>query len=118
MATEASAAQRIAAAIDRAEQAAEATAAVYFWGQPGVIDTDDLHSDIRAYIWGHCTPAQMKLRCAADRRVLERHRQYTIRAGYDGAGMSNCNRCNGYEWPCDEIRDLAARWGVEIGDQT
>lgn len=130
---------RIAAAIDRAEQVARDVIDA-IGDSPWVVEylpTTQRITNARAYViaethvgsplpgnralWApepeHIAlndPAAVLRRCAADRRVLERHQHYTIPAGYDGAGMPNCNRCNGYEWPCDEIEDLADRYGIEV----
>ena len=66
-------------------------------------------------------PAAVLRRCAADRRVLERHQQIAY------YGDSSQGWACSYEWGdgdgyridwtlCPEIRSLADRWGIEIGD--
>jgi hypothetical protein len=54
-------------------------------------------------------PARTLARVAADRRVLDRH---IVRHALDG---DECWRCGfGWAWPCPDIRDLAARYGIEV----
>ena len=126
MATEPSAAQRIAAAIDRAEMKAKLALELmgsfeesFTWDQ--WIDDDEFRvgTDIKHFILAN-DPAGVLRRCAADRRVLERHQpinEHPYR-------KTKCRHQQSHgvswivDWPCDEIRDLADRWGVEIGDQT
>lgn len=62
-------------------------------------------------VWGGKDGRVLAL-IAADRRVLERHGKpndhLTSRFEQSYYG---CPRCFG-AWPCDELLDLAARWGV------
>ena len=95
----------------------------------------------------HAEPLAVLRRCAADRRVLERHQRVVETVEWwdcsDGTGVAAvCACCGNREpnewdlgvgnygakpegwvspyvlWPCDDILDLADRWGVEIRDQT
>ncbi len=53
-------------------------------------------------------PARTLARVAADWRVLERHQQFE--------SGDWCARCDGptEDWPCPDVRDLAARYGIEV----
>ena len=153
MATEPSAAQRIAAAIDRAEMKAKLALEymgsfeeTFTWDQ--WIDDDEFRvgTDIKHFILAN-DPDGLLRRCAADRRVLERHQPVVETVEWwdcsDSTGMATvCACCGNREsnewdlgvgnysakpegwvspyvlWPCDDIRDLADRWAVAIGDQT
>ncbi len=64
-------------------------------------------------------PARTLVRVAADRRVLERHRPLSLPDGArdgdprctdrwgDGDGWAEA-------WPCPDVRDLTARYGIEV----
>lgn len=60
-------------------------------------------------------PAAVLRRCAADRRVLERHAPHYR---YNGANPE-CSWCwtpreEPADWPCEDYRDLADRYGIEV----
>ncbi len=59
-------------------------------------------------------PARTLARVAADRRVLKRHEAADL-----GASQPMCVWCApplipAYAWPCPDVRDLAARYGIEV----
>lgn len=122
---------KITAAIDRAEQVARATADVHdipeWTAMAGVQGWDVLIDDPKhRYIIAigaseeealHIVlndPAAVLRRCAADRRVLERHRTPAA-VPIEDPGPYTCVACAGLAvWPCDDIRDLADRYGIEL----
>ncbi len=65
-------------------------------------------------------PARTLARVAADRRVLERHRMATTSVQDPGAWCVQCSTGGVGEvviatiYPCDDTRDLAARYGIEV----
>lgn len=76
---------------------------------PGV---DEVTPTVALHIQLH-DPATVLRHCDRDLKMLSRHRSYAIPEGYPGAGTQNCNWCNGLEWPCAEIADLAEAYEVE-----
>jgi|SRR6185369_7289962 len=71
-------------------------------------------------------PADVILACERDLAVLERHAVVIRREYFVGKGMVDDPQCEwcelrsndgeplGRPWPCDEIRDLATRYRVEV----
>ncbi len=115
---------RLVAALD--EEQARAEAATPGRWSTTVEDVDDLHfGPLKATVLhgpnvyslsardaAHIAaqdPARTLARVAADRRVLRRH---IVRHALDG---DECWRCGfGWAWPCPDVRDLAARYGIEV----
>jgi hypothetical protein len=63
-------------------------------------------------------PRAVLSRCAADRRILARHAPHSM-GGCTVCeaphwGVKVCNRCYGKAWPCDDIKDLASIYGLEV----
>jgi hypothetical protein len=57
-------------------------------------------------------PSSVLRRCAADRRVLERHSPSA-----DHLGRLLCSFCSDaghMEWPCEDFADLVDRYGLEV----
>ncbi|MEV2239597.1 DUF6221 family protein [Micromonospora sp. NPDC049891] len=134
---------RITAAIDAAEQTAVAAGGDTHTGRwwvpdsewdPAVVDGENEPVAYREsaptpeqsrHIVRHC-PNSVMDRIAADRRLLARHAPRPHGMGepadrpgeYDEIGPV-CERCGkpgeyGVIWPCDDVRDLAAVYGVEL----
>ncbi len=65
-------------------------------------------------------PARTLARIAADRRVLERHEPVLGDEWSEYRCVEHVVGCIGHRelahaaYPCDEVRDLAARYGVEV----
>lgn len=59
-----------------------------------------------------CPDQAVLRRCAADRRILARHRP---EAHSDGRLPGFCKHC-GWRWPCPDLRDLADAHGLSEGD--
>lgn len=82
-------------------------------GMPRGVETEDNRQgrDDADFIAAN-DPATVIRHCERDLRVLERHAPIT------GGGGTHlwCDHCDTTEWPCDEIRDLAAAYGTEVDD--
>jgi len=76
-------------------------------GGAGLADFDAAHIALH-------DPADAVRRYEYALKVLDRHVRYRIPKGYEPAGVLNCFRCNGLEWPCTEIADLAESLGIEV----
>jgi hypothetical protein len=58
------------------------------------------------------SPDRVLALIAADRRVLDRHTADRTQHEIDcEGGEAECERCEN-AWPCPDVLDLAARWGV------
>lgn len=127
---------RITAAINHAEQTAQAVEKT--WPGPWtstrtgwVLDAqgdqvDGVSVDLARQMIAN-SPAAVLRRCAADRRVLDRHRSDSAvessREFWACVACSieiECNSdrsCTHYDtipWPCPDICDLADRYGIEV----
>ncbi len=98
---------RLVAALD--EEQARAEAAEDFWDTALSVAGDSLWSVHLSYIAAQ-DPARTLARVAADRRVLARHQRHSCPLPNCPAG---CN-WDGTLWPCADVHDLAARYGIEV----
>ncbi len=55
-------------------------------------------------------PFRTLARVAADRRVLERHQWHVLPLPFGPVGCD----WDSTPWPCPDIRDLAARYGIKV----
>lgn len=70
----------------------------------------------------HNDPAAVRRRCAADRRVLDRHRELRLGGGPFPLGPSVCTHCDRdgarVLWPCPDFDDLADRYRITTEETT
>lgn len=121
--------QRIAAALDEAQESLRGTTSFGAWEARPSLRRDESHvihqptgdwlarfvyprDAEHAALW---QPSRVLALIAADRRVLEQHGTSMLipelvnhLCGFDGRVCDDC----GGPWPCDGLTDLAARWGV------
>lgn len=100
---------RVTAALNEAEDAAEKAKRNGQWGTAREWSRElcSTNGDHIAF-W---SPDRVLALIAADRRVLERHSHTTSYLPTESRAGEHC-LCCGNTWPCDDLLDLAARWGV------
>jgi hypothetical protein len=68
-------------------------------------------------------PEAVSRRCAADRRVVERHTMFhaivpPVVLGDEPSTERYCTQCHAQRWPCPELLDRAQAYGVTVEKET
>jgi hypothetical protein len=103
-------AQRITAALDKAEMVANASARGGLAVTVGIKTVSNAAEAAVVAHWNAWKPARVLALITTDRRVLERHHTVWAEPETSWEWCKSCRHRDRHD--CDDVLDLAARWGV------